>query len=107
MYFYDFNQTEFKEKRERVSIKSITGEKSQLCIMRLIPGEKTGHSHPQEQIGYVLSGQVEIFVEDEKKTLGPGEGYYIPSNVRHGFTVKNEPVEYLEIFCPPKEENAL
>lgn len=107
MYFYDFNRIEFKKKRERVYLKSITGENSQICIMRLTPGEATDHSHPQEQLGYVLSGSVEIFVEQEKKILGPGEGYHIPGGARHGFTVGDEPVEYLEIFCPPKEENAL
>ena len=107
MYFYDFDQIAFKKKRDRVFVKSVTGEASQLCIMKLEPGEKTDHVHPHEQIGYVLSGKVEIFVEDEKKTLGPGEGYYIPSNVRHGFAVGDAPVEYLEIFCPPKEGNAM
>jgi quercetin dioxygenase-like cupin family protein len=107
MYFYDFNAIEYKKKRARVSLKSMTGEVSQLCIMKLMPGEKTDHRHPQEQIGYILSGQVEIFVDQDKKVLGPGEGYCIPGNVRHGFSVAGQPVVYIEIFSPSKEENNL
>lgn len=37
----------------------------------------------------------------------PGEGYCIPGNVRHGFSVADQPVVYIEIFSPPKKENDL
>lgn len=57
-------------------------------------------------MGYILAGQVEITIDGNKKVLGPGDAYYIPSNVRHGFSVfSDEGVEYLETFSPPKEEN--
>jgi len=107
MRFYDFAEIEYKKLRDRVFLKHITGERSQLCLIRLDPGETTDHSHPQEQIGYILSGQVEVFIGEERKILGPGEGYHIPGGVRHGFRVGDAPVEYIEIFAPPKEENAL
>mgnify|MGYP000241763925 CR=1 FL=1 len=106
MHYYDFNQIQYKKLRDRVFLKSITGERTQLCVIHLEPGEKTDHSHPQEQIGYILSGEVEVMIGEERKSLGPGEGYYIPGGVRHGFTVGDCPVEYIEVFAPPKEENA-
>ena len=50
--------------------------------------------------------EVEITIDGHTKVLGPGDAYYIPSNVQHGFCVSQaEGVEYLEIFSPPKEEN--
>jgi len=104
--FYNFNQVEFKEKREHVGIKSITGEKAQLCVIRLEPGEATDHRHPEEQIGLVLAGRVEIFAGEETRELGPNEGYCIPGGIRHGFrALDGAPVEYIEVFCPPKREN--
>ena len=108
MGFYDFNQMGFTQKRENVFIKSITGQKLQMLIVRLQRGEKTDHSHPQEQMGYILSGKVELTIADEKRVCGPGEGYYIPGNVQHGFEVLSEEgLEYIEIFSPPKVENKL
>ena len=104
--FYDFNQVGFTEKRAGVGIKSITGKKAQLCVIRLEPGEATAHSHLEEQIGLVLVGRVEIFAGDETRKLAPNEGYCIPGGVRHGFRpLDSEPVEYIEVFCPPKREN--
>ena len=102
----EFSRIDFKKKRDRVFYKSITGSSSQLCVFRLEKNEKTDHTHPMEQMGYILSGQVDLFIADETYTLKPGDAYHIPSGVRHGFSVKTEePVEYIEVFTPPKPEN--
>ena len=106
MYFFDVSSMVYKKKRDRVFIKSITGEKSQLTFIRLEPGEVTDHQHHQEQMGYILAGEVEVTIDGHGKVLGRGDAYYIPSNIQHGFRVTApEGVEYLEIFSPPKEEN--
>ena len=83
----EFSKIDFKKKRDGVYYKSITGNNSQLCIVRLEKGEKTDHTHQMEQMGYILSGQVEVFIEEEAYTLKPGDAFHIPSNVRHGFNV--------------------
>ncbi len=96
----------YHQKRERVYIKSLTGEQAQLTFVRLLPGETTFHQHPSEQLGYVLAGQMEVTVGEKAQTLGPGDAYCIPGGVPHGFRVPaGAPVEYLEVFSPPKEEN--
>ena len=108
MHFFSLSSIPYKKKRERVFIKSITGEKLQLTFVRLEPGESTDHCHPQEQLGYILSGEVKVSIAGETKVLGPGDAYYIPGNVQHGFQVTySEGVEYLEVFSPPKEENRM
>ncbi len=106
MGFYDFDRMAFVQKRENVSIKSITGKKLQMLLVRLKPGERTDHSHPQEQIGYILSGKVKLTIANEGKICGPGEAYHIPGNIQHGIEVlPGEDLEYIEIFSPPKAEN--
>ena len=108
MGFYDFNRMAFLEKRKNVSIKSISGKNLQMILIRLRAGERTDHSHPEEQMGYILAGKVELTIACEKKVCGPGEAYYIPGNVPHGFAVlSEEDLEYIEVFAPPKTENKL
>lgn len=66
----------------------------------------TEHAHANEQIGYIVSGEAEVTIDGSTRTLRRGDGYVIPPNIRHGFTVtSDEPLEYVEIFCPPKPDN--
>ncbi len=106
MYFVNIGATPYRRKRERVLVKSLTGTASQLCFIKLEPGAETDHVHDSEQIGFVVRGEVEVAVGGERRVLRPGDGYVIPGNVRHGFrVVSSEPVEYVEVFSPPKDDN--
>ena len=107
MPFFSFAQREYRQKRPGVFIKAITGSAAQLCMIKLLPGQMSDHHHAEEQIGYVLSGQAVVKIGNEEKELGPGEGYLVPTGVHHEFRVLGgDALEYLEIFCPPKRENA-
>lgn len=107
MPFFDFNRIDYKQLRDKVLIKSITGDRSQLCLIKLRKGEQTFHQHDQEQIGIIVRGRVEVTIGDSIQVLGDNCGYYIPSNVAHGFRVlSDDGIEYIEVFCPPKKENA-
>ena len=108
-YFFHLNEVGSKQKREGVVLKSITGNRSQLCLIRLAPGMETHHIHDHEQIGYILSGKVTLTIGKEiSERLQSGDGYYIPAKAEHGFSVSSDAeLEYLEVFCPPKLENDL
>ena len=108
MYFRKLNSEKYFVKREGVEIKDITGTSSQLTIVRLTPGIKTNHNHPQEQIGFILSGEIRITIGQQQEILSKGDGYYIPSNLQHGFeVVSNDPAVFIEVFSPPKQENKI
>ncbi len=108
MYFFDIDGSEYYSKRPGVSLKALTGESAQLCFVRLAPGTTTDHAHENEQIGYVLVGQVEITIGETSRVLQGGDGFIIPPRVPHAFAVlSDQPLEYLEVFCPPKPENDL
>jgi|SRR5271157_794302 len=105
-HFFAFESMPFAFKRAGVHIKSITGENVQMNVVQLDPDFKSDHEHPHEQIGFVLAGEVELTIEGDTRVCGKGDGYHIPPNVRHSFTVVSEgPAELLEVFSPPKEEN--
>jgi quercetin dioxygenase-like cupin family protein len=63
------------------------------------------HQHPHEQIGAILQGKCEFIISDEKRVLGAGEGYIIPSNMEHGGQgIGEEPCVLLVVFSPIRED---
>lgn len=44
----------------------------------------TMHSHPHEQLTYVLSGVFEFTIGDEKKIVKAGDTMYKEPNIEHG-----------------------
>ncbi len=62
------------------------------------------HSHPHEQIGYVISGSVTYQEEgQEDKVLTAGDAYYVAPNVVHG-AIALEETKLLDIFTPMRED---
>ena len=62
------------------------------------------HTHPHEQIGFLLSGKASLQIGDEIRELSPGDGYSIPGGVEHGVPDVAEDSVFLDIFSPPREE---
>ena len=62
------------------------------------------HSHPHEQIGYIISGKL-VYHEagQEDKILGTGDTYYVAPNVVHGVQILEE-TKLLDIFTPMRED---
>ncbi len=66
------------------------------------PGRSHGsHHHPNwEQCYYIMAGQAEITVGDEKRIVGPGSSAYMPANVDHNITaVGDEMMVAFNIGC--------
>ena len=65
---------------------SITGARRVTAIeVTLKPGfGHNFHKHPnQEEVIYVMAGEIEQWLESEKRTLGPGDAIFIDTNVVH------------------------
>ncbi len=62
------------------------------------------HSHPHEQIGYIISGKL-VYQEDGQadKILETGDTYYVAPNVVHGVQIL-EDTKLLDIFTPMRED---
>ncbi len=83
------------------------GGSMMICEFTLEKGvEIPAHSHPQEQIGYVVSGNLRITVNGESRDLGPGDCYYAPSGVQHGAVVLERAV-VADTFSPPRDDYRL
>jgi quercetin dioxygenase-like cupin family protein len=84
---------------------------------RLTPGErmmsmlvefKSGgfgpeHSHPHEQLGYVISGKIEMKLAGVLHTISAGEQIHVASNIPHS-VMALEHTLLLETFTPLRED---
>ncbi|RPI28570.1 MAG: cupin domain-containing protein [Acidobacteria bacterium] len=62
------------------------------------------HSHPHEQIGYVVSGEIDVFMEgSDVQRLTTGGSYYVPPNVRH-YIKTYAPTVLIDAFTPVRED---
>ena len=69
------------------------------------PGADTGKIplvHEGEEGGIVLSGRLEVTVDEERRILGPGDAYYFESRRPHRFRcVGPVPCEVISACTPP------
>ena len=61
------------------------------------------HKHPNEQSGYVISGEYNIILDNVAYKIGPGDSYSIPRDVEHSIEII-EPGEVLDFFSPPRKD---
>jgi quercetin dioxygenase-like cupin family protein len=62
------------------------------------------HSHPHEQVGYVVSGEIDLIMEGFDRTrLTAGGSYYVAPNVPHGITTY-APTVLIDCFTPIRED---
>ncbi|GAB4384686.1 cupin domain-containing protein [Albidovulum sp.] len=61
------------------------------------------HSHPHEQITYVVSGRFEFTVGDKTYVVSAGDSLYKQPNIVHGATCL-EAGMLLDLFTPHRED---
>jgi quercetin dioxygenase-like cupin family protein len=61
------------------------------------------HTHPNEQAGYVVSGEMHLTVNGESRLYGPGDSYLIPAGVEHG-AFSPSPAVVIDAFSPPRQD---
>jgi unsaturated pyranuronate lyase len=103
--FYKKSDDGYNEALEGIRQKTLVyGEKTLMCEFRLDKGKTLPmHSHPHEQSGYVVSGRVNMIVENEKFEAGPGDGWCIHGDVEHGAEILEDTV-IVEVFSPVRED---
>jgi quercetin dioxygenase-like cupin family protein len=88
-----------------VQIRTCAADKMMISVVDLEPRSIVEeHSHPHEQVGMLLEGRATFYIGTEEKTLGPGDLYRIPGNIRHKVTVLDQPTRAIDIFYPVREE---
>jgi quercetin dioxygenase-like cupin family protein len=88
-----------------VRITTCAADKMMMSLVVLEPHAVVDeHNHPHEQVGMVLEGRATFFIGGEEKTLGAGDMYRIPGNVKHHVVALEATVKALDIFFPIRED---
>ena len=62
------------------------------------------HSHPHEQVGYVVNGSFEFNLNDNKQVVKKGDSVYIPSDTPHSALALEEDSIMVDVFTPQRED---
>ncbi len=63
----------------------------------------TLHSHPHQQMSYILSGCFEFENDGKKRSLGQGDSVLLASGVKHG-VLCTEKGKVLDVFNPERKD---
>lgn len=99
-------ETETKDLGGGVTRKVLSYSKNLMaCELKFAKGAVGAlHSHPHEQIGYVVSGSFEVEeAGQEKKIVRRGDTYYMAPDIEHGVVALEDSV-LLDIFTPVRED---
>src|ERR1039457_5935174 len=66
----------------------------------------TRHSHPHEQMVYVVRGRIRFEHPGGTFDVGPGDSFLVPGNVEHQASALDDS-EVLDIFAPMREDYAM
>lgn len=101
MSFYNSSEGPTQELFPGAISRAFHGDKLHLLFSAVATGcVVTRHSHPQEQAGLVLAGEITVTIGDETRLVKTGEIYFIPAGVEHSIKVGNQPAKVLDVFGP-------
>lgn len=104
-YFFDPAARTPKELLPGIVSRTFWGDRMLLSLVDLAAGTMIPpHSHPHEQMGMVVSGEVEFTIGGETRLLKPGDVYVAPSGVAHSVRMGAAPCQVVETFAPVREE---
>ncbi len=88
-----------------VAARFVAGGRMMFSFVRLAPGATMpDHSHPHEQLGFVIEGSMRLAIGGDERELTVGDAYAIPGGVPHSATGGPAGCLALDAFSPPREE---
>lgn len=82
----------------------VYGNRALLTEFRLEAGKiLPRHAHPQEQVGYLVSGHIVLHVGSESFDVLPGDSWAILGDTEHSADIIEESVA-IEVFAPIRED---
>ncbi|PKP85612.1 MAG: cupin [Alphaproteobacteria bacterium HGW-Alphaproteobacteria-2] len=103
---YHWESLPREEVRPGVTRTAFRGANAMMVMNWLEPGmEKRPHSHPFEQLAFVVSGRVRFEIGESVVECGPGDVVRIPPDVVHcGEALGSEVALNLDVFAPLRED---
>ena len=88
-----------------VAMHATEAEKMTLSVVEMEPHAVIPeHSHPHEQIGFMVSGTAEFVIAGKSFTVHPGQLWRLPGGTPHKVIAGREPVRAVDVFYPVRED---
>jgi quercetin dioxygenase-like cupin family protein len=89
---------------DKITRQVLSGKQGMLVRWKMKAGaQAAAHKHPHEQIVWMISGQMDFRIGNEKRSMKAGDVAVIPGGVEHeGFFP--EDTEVIDFFAPPRED---
>jgi quercetin dioxygenase-like cupin family protein len=99
--FRTWNGRDSWEFVDGVRLHAIGGEQVLICRVQYEPGKQVPwHAHEDtEQVMFILEGEVEMTIEDETKTLTPGDVVVVSRGLHHKLYSEGG-VTFMEALAP-------
>ena len=92
----------FIEERETILRRR---EDARLALVELGPGAIVPeHRHEHEQLGMCIEGAITFTIDGERRELGPGGTWRIPSNLPHDAVAGRDGAVVVDIFSPVRAD---
>ena len=89
---------------DKITRRVLAGEKGMMVWWSVKTGmHAAAHSHPHEQIMWILKGKLEFRMGNESRVLNPGDVVVIPGGVDHEGWCR-EDAEVVDFFAPRRED---
>lgn len=89
---------------DKITRKFVSGQQGMIVWWSIKAGAHFApHSHPHEQIVWVLKGKMEFRMGQERRVMVAGDLAVIPGGVEHEGSYP-EDTEVVDIFSPPRED---
>lgn len=104
-YCFSFAQLPVRTLAPGIRAHAVIGQRLMATYCEFVPrAASPEHSHPHEQVGICLAGEMEFEIGGKRQRIKAGDGFYVPSNVVHRAWVMETGAITLEVFSPPRED---
>ena len=104
-YIVDKNECSHHQIFPGVEIHTTHGEKMMLSLVEFQPGAVVEeHSHPHEQLGMMLEGEMEFIIGGESRQVHSGMMWRIPGGVPHKAIAGEQGARAIDVFYPIRED---
>jgi len=84
---------------------SVPGREAVIANVEIAPGGSVGrHTHPGDEISYVVSGEGEILMEGKPPLkIKPGDGFVVPGGTKHdAHNTGEQPLKLIAVYVVEK-----
>jgi unsaturated pyranuronate lyase len=102
--FSSLNMLPEEKVTEKITRRILVGDKEMMVFWKMQPGAHAAlHSHPHEQMFWIIKGKMDFRLGNERRICGPGDLGVIPGGVEHEAWFPEE-TEVVDIFSPVRED---